>query len=533
LSESGVIYNIVFRCYNDGFAYRFVFPEQEGMKMIQINKELTRLNFTGNFRYWAYNGENHNLGPLSRKEQDMERVQPPMVIETEGKVYLSIQEAGIIRYAPFDLAAAGNDYSVGINLLPTADSLPVKTSWRSFIAGGEPGDLVGSDLLVNLNEPCKIEDPSWIKPGKSLWDWRVWGYVAEDGFEYGMNTITHKRMIDFASKNNIQYLLMDADWYGPEFSEESDPTSGREGVNIEDCMTYANEKNVGIILYLNDVGAKEFGLERILKQFSDWGAVGVKYGFMRDRDMEQKVRYTREVVEMCARYRLMVDFHDGPIPPSGDRRTWPNLVTKEYCHAQADAKRSYFPETAVNTAFINMIAGPLDATNGWFDLNNAHSRVKVFEVLPGTVAAEVAKLIVMYTGWMVLPDSPEEYLKKDDLFDCIRNMPPQFDGFRVLDGKIDEYISVVRRAGGDWYVGSLTNREARSVTIDFSFLPENKKYRARLYEDAAGSHFLENKESYNIREMIVDSDTRIEIDMAAGGGHAIHLSPDMNASAGP
>ena len=521
--EDAFEYMLVFRCYNDGFAFRYFIPRQGSADKVNVSTETTRLNFKDNYTFWAYNGERHNVGPLNRAEDKKNVVNPPMVIHTERDHYMSIQEAEIIRYAPFNLNASSNDFAVSVKIQPTTDSLPLKTSWRSFILGDEPGDLVESNLLVNLNEPCKIDDPSWIKPGKSLWDWRVWGYTTEDGFEYKLNTESHKRFIDFASEHNIQYLLIDADWYGPEFSEDSDPTTTREGIDIEENMRYARAKDVGIILYLNDVGAKKYGLERVLRQFAEWGAAGVKYGFMRDKSRQEKVRYTRKVVELCAKYQLMVDFHDGPVPPSGDRRTWPNLVTKEYCHAQADAKRSYFPETAVNTAFINMIAGPLDQTNGWFDLNNAHSRVKVFQEIPGTVVAEVAKLIVIYSGLTVLPDSPEAYLEKHDLFACIREMPGQFDGYKVLDGEIDEFISVARPAGDDWFIASLTNRNPRSIQVDLSFLPENTTYQATLYENTPDSHFLHNKESYAIREQMVDAKTKITAKMAPGGGHVIHL----------
>ena len=440
------------------------------------------------------------------------------------QIYLSIQEAEIMRYAPFVLSAKDERNTMTFTVTPTNDVLPVKTSWRSFIIGNRAGDLVESNLLVNLNEPCKIDDTSWIKPGKSLWDWRVWGYKTDDGFEYGLNTVSHKRLIDFAAANNIQYLLIDADWYGPEFSEESNPANAREGIDIEQCMTYAKEKDIGIILYLNDVGAKKFGLETVLKQFSEWGAVGVKYGFMKFDKLEDKVRHTREVIELCAKYKLMVNFHDGPIAPSGDRRTWPNVVTREFCHAQADAKRSYYPETGVNQAFINMVAGPLDVTNGWFDLNNAmQSRVRVFEDIPGTLVAEVAKLIVYYSGWIVLPDAPEAYLKYDDLFDCVRKIPAQYDSFKVLDGDIDHFICVARQAGDDWFVGTLTNREQREVEIDFSFLPPGIQYNAVLYEDAPESHFLTNKEVYQIEQKTINADTKLTIHMAAGGGHAIYL----------
>lgn len=525
VSQLGVendFYEIVFRLFDGGFAYRYIFPKEAISDTVIIAKELTNLNFKNDFTYWSYQVEKHNLGPIKRSEQVVDSVLTPIVIKTGKENYMAIHEAEIIEFAPFTINASGENLSLGFNTDYSKRAEAFKTSWRTFIMGKRAGDLVESNLLVNLNEPCKIEDTSWIKPGKSLWDWRVWGYVTEDGYKYGLLTESHKRFIDFASKNNIQYLLIDADWYGSEISESSDPTTSREGVDIIECMQYAKNRNIGIILYLNDIGAKRFGLENILKTFHDWGAVGVKYGFMKGND-EEKVKHTQRVVELCAKYQLMVNFHDIPIPPSGDRRTWPNLVTKEYGHAQADGRESYYPETAVNMSFINMIAGPLDLTNGWFDMNSAHDRVKVYKEIPGTVVGDVAKLIVVYSGWMVLPDAPEEYLKKDDLLDCIRKMPAQFNGFKVLDGEIDEYISVARRAGDDWFVGSLTNREARTITIDLNFLPKDKKYEATLYEDAEDSHYLNNKESYKIRKQLVHSNTKLTIKMGAGGGNAIYI----------
>lgn len=515
-------HEIIFRLYDKGFAYRYNFPSEAVQDSLLIKNELTELTFKSDFRYWAYNGENNNVGPILRSQKSIEDVRIPIVLQLNEDNFIAIHEAEIMDFAPFSINASASNYSLGFNTTFSTSKKSFKTSWRAFMFGNKPGDLVESNLLVNLNEPCQIEDPSWIMPGKSLWDWRVWGYKTEDGFEYGLNTTSHERLIDFAAENNIQYLLIDADWYGDEFNENSDPTTSKEGIDIEECMRYAKEKGVGVILYLNDIGIKKFGLERVIKQFSEWGAIGVKYGFMRG-SWEDKVKHTRDVVELCAKYKLMVNFHDNPVPPSGDRRTYPNLVTKEFGHSQADAKKSYFPEKAVTSPFVNMIAGPLDMCNGWFDLNGAHSRVKVFEEIPGTVAAEVAKLIVGYTGWMVLPDSPEEYLKKDDLFDCIRNMPAQFDGFKVIDGVIDEYISVARKANDDWFIGSLTNREPRTITIDLGFLPKYNKYEATFYEDAEDSHFLDNKESYSIRKQLVDSDTRLFVKMAAGGGNNIYL----------
>ncbi len=521
-NELGKIFNLEFRLYDKGFAYRFLFPEPR-----KVVKENSTIRFPFDFSLWAYNGENHNIGPVKISNLKDEKVRNPVVLETRRGNYFAIHEAAIFDYAPFVLT--NNSKSLAFNLVQScipADS-SVKSSWRAFMIGREPGDLIESDLLVNLNEPCKIDDTSWIRPGRTMWDWRVWGYTAPDGFQYGLNTVSHKRFIDFAAKNNVQYLLIDADWYGPEFSENADPTSAREGVNIEECMAYAKEKGVGIILYLNDVGARKFGLERVLKQFADWGAAGVKYGFMTGTPQE-KVVNTRRIVELCAENKLMVDFHDNPIAPSGDRRTWPNLITKEFGHAQADAKRSYFPETAVTAPFVNMLAGPLDLSDGWFSLNDAfgHGRQRVFEPIPGTVTAEVAKLMVIYSGLLVLPDAPEEYLKKDDLFDCIRQMPAEFDGYKVIKGEIGRYISVARKAGDEWFVGTLTNRDMRKLQLNFEFLDSGKQYVATFYEDAPDAHYLNNKEAYQIRKDIpIYKETKIVANLAPGGGQAFWIRP--------
>jgi len=518
----GQIFNLEVKMYDGGFAYRFLFPE--GFGDITENSDI---DFGGDYIFWVYNGENHNVGPVKLSEYENEIVRNPVVLKTTNKHYFAIHEAAIFEHAPFVLSNRKGENSFSLNQLIETDGESAKTSWRAFILGNTPGDLIESNLLVNLNEPCKIEDVSWIKPGRAMWDWRVWGYTAADGFEYGLNTISHKRFIDFAADNNIQYLLIDADWYGSEFSEESDPTTTRDGVNIVECMAYAKEKNIGIILYLNDVGAKKFGLERVLKQFSDWGAAGVKYGFMRG-SWKEKVLNTRKIVELCANYKLIVNFHDNPVPPSGDRRTWPNLITKEFGHSQADALRSYFPETIVTAPFVNMLAGPLDLCNGWFGLDSAfgNGRHKVFEPIPGTVAAEVAKLIVIYGGCFVMPDAPEEYLKKEDLFDCIRQMPAHFDSYKVLDGEIGEFITVARKSGDEWFVGSLTNRDARELSVNFDFLDEGKKYIATFYEDTPETDFMNNKEEYRIRENIqIDKNSLATIKLAAGGGNAIWIRP--------
>jgi alpha-glucosidase len=320
-------------------------------------------------------------------------------------------------------------------------------------------------------------------------------------------------------------LLIDADWYGPEFEEDSDPTKAKEGIDIQNFLKYADKKGIKVILYLNDVGAKRYGLETILSQFHEWGAAGIKYGFMEGVGQE-KVLKTREITRLCAKYQLLVNFHDLPIPPSGDTRTWPNLIAREYCHAQADAKRSYWPETAVSAAFINMLVGPLDMTNGWYGLNKAHSRERVFEQIPGTVAAENAKLVVFSTGMMILPDAPEEYEAKADLFEFIKKLPDSYDEFKVLGGTPNTYISIARKKGDNWYIGNLTNRESRIIKLPLNFLDKSKKYKAIIYEDTPDSHFLNNKETYQIRRVNVTADMELKLTLAPGGGSSVFIAPE-------
>lgn len=530
---------ISIRVFNDAMAIRYEIPEQEGLQEFTIVDDLTSFKFPKDYTFWSANGENHNLGPalvselasemgVADKEENPEAIKitktgfMPMVLNLEDSGYMALVEAAIYDYAYFNVVPGDEPLSLKCQMAPSEGKTPTKTSWRVVLLGDNAGDLVESNTMVNLNPPNAIEDPSWIQPGKAVWDWRVWGYETEDRFKYGLNTESHKRLIDFAAENKVRYLLMDADWYGPEFSKDADPTSANNQINIEENMAYAKSKGVGVILYLNDIGAKKFGLEKILKQFSDWGAAGVKYGFMTSTGQE-KVRYTRKVVELCAKYRLTVNFHDGPIPPSGDRRTWPNLVTREHGHSQADAKKSYYPETVVNQVFINMITGPLDMCNLWFGFEGAESRDRVFEKIPGTVAAEVAKLAALFSGMHIIPDAPEEYNKKTDLFDFIKTLPDSFDELLILDGHLDEFVTVGRRKGDNWYLGTLNNREARKITIDFSFLEEGADYKATLYADYKDTHYENNRESYTVSEISISKNDKIDVELAPGGGHAIRL----------
>ena len=211
LSENPKKLDIIFRAYNDGIAIRYSFPEQENLNDFIIEEDLTEFAFADDYTWWSANGEKDNLGPFSINAAS-EAVFAPMVLKCADNLYLGIHEAAIYDFANFKIKRANKSNAFQCDLQGSSTAKTgMQTSWRVILAGKSPGTLVESNLLVNLNPPCKIEDTSWIKTGLSMWDWRVWGYTAPDGFVYGLNTPSHKRLIDFASENNIDFLLMDAD----------------------------------------------------------------------------------------------------------------------------------------------------------------------------------------------------------------------------------------------------------------------------------------------------------------------------------
>ncbi len=192
------------------------------------------------------------------------------------------------------------------------------------------------------------------------------------------------RMVDFAAEQGFGYLVLDANWYGPEFDSDSNPTNGHKAADVQRLLAYAKEKGVGVWLYLNDIGGRKFPIEETLSQYGRWGASGVKYGFM-EGSPEEKNRWTQKITELCAKNRLLVDFHDGPVHPYGQMRTWPNAVTREYCHAQLDAHRVFTPSTFCTSVFVNMVAGPLDMNNGMFDLRQGPTtRIDENQPVPST-----------------------------------------------------------------------------------------------------------------------------------------------------
>jgi alpha-glucosidase len=542
------------RLYDDGMALRYVFPDDGGWEeSIQLVDDLTEFCFADDHTAWCYAGEHDPLGPQPLSKFRIGRragARLPLTVRCSSGTHLAVLEAAIFDLAPMTLAPSDAGQHAFRGTFPASTlARGGATSWRVLLVGQSAGDLLVSPVMYCLNPPCHIADTSWIQPGLALWDWRAWGATTEDGFTYGLDMPSWRRFIDFAAKHHIRYLVLDAGWYGLEFEKSSDPRTSRDyllvqpdpqnprlvprpppadwddPIDIPELIQYARGKGVGIILYFNDIARLNYPFEETLALYRRWGAAGIKYGFMKGSG-QTKVRETRKIVALCAQNQLLCDFHDGPVPPSGDRRTFPNYVTREFCHSQSDARRAFSPTGFCEQVFVNMLAGPLDMCNGLYTLENpARDRPKIFVNVNTTVVAETARVMIAFSGLSILPDCPEAYEAKSDLFDYLGKLPMTWDETRILQGQIGSYISTARRSGDQWFVASATNEEPRSMNISLDFLQPDRVYTATLYEDAPDAHYLENREAYRVRRMKVKRGDTIEASMAAGGGHCVHLQP--------
>ena len=502
------------RVYNEGVAFR--------MSTLENNVyEYTDFDFADDYTAWYYNGERHNIGPEKLSDANGERL-PIMIIKAADDLYMGLHEAS--------LSADGWPMRLNSKIGSTKMSvMPEKISdfkgeyvgaWRVLMVGKTPGDLVDSHLLELLN-PEPNGDFSWVRPGVYLWDWRIDGAVWE-GYRYGMNYESWVKMIDFAAEQGFQGLVLDANWYGPEFEKDSDPTKGDKARDVQRIIKYGKDKGVGVWLYLNDVAGTNYPIEETLAQYEEWGASGVKYGFMNGNPQE-KNRKTQEITALCAEHHLMVDYHDYPVHPFGQMRTYPNAVTREYCKAQLDGRQIFQPKTFVTSAFVNMVAGPIDQNNGFLELHQGRTtRKDNNQEVPSTVTGEIARTLITWSGATVIPDIPEYYHKYPSLLEFLSAEKQPWQESITLAGEIGEYIVMARQnKDGDWLIGAATNEDEREVIIPLSFLGKGK-YTATVNTDAEDTHYRTNRETLKTEApQTVTKKSTIKIRLAPGGGACI------------
>ena len=518
VKDSNQALAIEFKVFNDGIAFKYVISALGADVLISDHSEF---NFVSDYQTNSYRGEQAPL--VNEHLNTVKQLNTPVRLMPKKGLHIAIHEAALIDGSPMHLVQ-NKKTQHGLKVAKNSPEYFVNshsTSWRVVYISANPSDFLTSSLLTNLSPPSVIKDSSWIKPGKSFWDWRVRGDKYGEGKVYDINYDSLHHFIAGAEVNQVDYIMIDANWYGAEHKATSDPYTEKPGLNIRKLISEANKKGIGFILYVNDKASYYHDLDQLFATYSAWGAAGIKYGFMKASGQE-KVRKTLKVVQLAAKHKLLINFHDSPIAPTGLRRTYPNWLTREYVHAQTDSGRSFTPSDFLAMMNLNMIAGPLDMSNGFFKLDElVESRKYVRNEIYTTVSGEVARTLITFSGLIILPDSPESYESKADLFQFIKNMPATWDESSVLVNELNEVLVIARRSGNDWFVGAANNEQAKSLKLSLSFLNSDYQYDTRIFADTATSHFEKQRETYQINQKQLTASDEISMDLAAGGGQAI------------
>lgn len=531
LDWGGVGGKLLARAYDQGVAFRFVLHagEKPTNAIFQCEYDLPEGSV-----FYTPAGESEPLGPvdfdgmtdfLQEKNRRKRKISVPLVAESPDQSFMALLESDL--YAARGIKPMRLDTSRVKGKFESTNEVELSekawtSPWRVILLGKTAGELVVNTVPINLATPCQLEDNQWIKPGKTLWDWRVHGYTAPDGFVYGINTESYFRFIDFAADQGIEYFLIDDSWY-------KKATKGHfelsDQLDLQKVIDYAAEKEVDLMLYY-DRRHGEYGDDELFPYYQSLGMKGIKYGFM-----GSNVDFTREAIQKSAQSQLLIDFHDGPVPFTGIRRTYPNAITREYCHAQQDSRRAFTPESFLKMALINAITGPLDMNNGNFDLTGINSGrrqkgPRKTNSYFSTVVAEAARTLIIFSGLVCIPDAPEAYGAKADLFEFIQKMPVgKWDESRILHSKMDEYITTARRHGKEWFIGSAYSQQGGTLDIILDFLEEGVEYQVTYYEDTKETHCKTNPEAYQIRQGKLKNGDMIKAVMAPGGGHCMWIRP--------
>ncbi len=527
---------VVFRAYDNGAAYRF---ETYLDDSVTVYNECVELNFDKNSTVWfpeeikfnSHNERSYHVKTLGEIDAG-KFCSLPALVGTETGTKILVTESDLQDYAGLWLKVSDSKTLTG-----THPGYPVKTEqlrdrdvyvreyaeyiaktigtrtypWRILAIAGEDGELITNELVFLLADNLKIEDPSWIRPGKVAWDW--WNALNIYGvdFKSGVNTDTYKYYIDFASRFGIEYIILDEGWY-----KLGDLFDVNPAVDLEELIAYGKQKNVDIILWVVWKTLDDQFTEA-MEWFEKLGVAGIKVDFMQ-RDDQWMVNYYYRVAEEAAKRKLLVDFH-GAYKPAGLRRAYPNVITREGVKGLENCKWSeeVTPEHDVTLPFIRMAAGPMDYTPG--AMVNAQPRNYHISfsrpMSMGTRCHQLAMYVVYESPLQMLADNPSNYLTEPDFVEFMSSIPVVWDETIVLDAKVSDYIILARRSGNDWYVGAMTDGESREFSFKFDFL-EDGNYKMEFYRDGINADNYASDYMFESRN-VTNSD-EIIIKMAPGGG---------------
>lgn len=587
--KTGIELVIVFRVFDDGLGFRYEFPAQPGLKHFVVAGELTQFTMTGDHNaFWIPGDYDTNeyayyQSSLSKIDAsgggfsqeihaqtffDRHAVQTPLMMKSADGLYINLHEAALVNYPAMNLVIDPAKYRFLAHLVPDAVGnaayllAPAVTPWRTIIVSDQAKNIIASRIILNLNEPSKITDVSWIKPqkfvgvwwemhvGKSSWDYSG-GQVAsqeQTRVPHGATTANVKRYIDFAARNGIASVLVEGwnkgweDWYGNWKEDVFDFVTPYPDFDVKLLSAYAKSKGVKIIMH-HETSASVTNYERWMdtayRFMKKFGYDAVKTGYVgriiprgEHHDGQWMVRHYERVARKTSAYHIMVDMHE-PVRPTGLHRTYPNWLACEAARGNEFNAWSFGnpPDHETILPFTRLIGGPMDYTPGIFKIKmNAYNPAKK-EQVHTTLAKQLALYVTMYSPLQMAADLPENYEAKKDAFQFIKDVAVDWDDTRVIDAEPGDYVIIARKARAKpaWFLGAITDEQARSFSVDLDFLDPNQTYLATIYRDGDQASWNENPEAYVIERFLADRTTRLRLNLAPGGGTAISLMP---ASAG-
>ena len=584
-SGSGIQLQIIFRVFNDGVGFRYSFPPQSKLNHFIIANELTQFAVTGDHKTFWIPGDydtnefKYNTTVLSQVDAsssamsqeiaaktffDKNAVQTPLMMKSADGLYINIHEAALVNYPAMNLVIDKSSFILQAHLVPDAVGnkaylqTPAVTPWRTIIVSDKATEILASKLILNLNEPSKVADPSWIKPHKMVgvwWELHVgkssWDYAATQSGStlvahgrHGATTANVKKYIDFASKNGIEGVLVEGwnvgweDWFGQWKEDVFDFVTPYPDFDVKELQQYAASKGVKIIMH-HETSASVTNYERWMdtayRFMKNYGYDAVKTGYVgriiprgEHHDGQWMVKHYERVMKKTASYKIMLDAHE-PVRPTGLHRTYPNFLACEAARGNEFNAWSEGnpPEHETILAFTRLMGGPMDYTPGIFriKLNQFDSTKK--EQVHTTLCKQLALYVTMYSPLQMAADLPENYEAKMDAFQFIKDVAVDWDDTKILEAEPGDYVITARKAKGKetWFLGAMTDEQPRNFTTSLSFLATDKKYVATIYRDADNADWKNNPEAYVIEKFLVDSKTMLKLKLAPGGGTAVSLAP--------
>jgi alpha-glucosidase len=549
--------DVVFRIFDDGVGFRYSYGAIPAGQAVAVTADRTQFKTVGDYQAWWYEGLGQERDEYLYTQTDARRItlaETPLTLKGSNGLYLSFHEAALVDFPSMLLQGSGTG-TLTAWLMPWPDGVLAKktgafvTPWRTVLIGESAGALADSRMELNLNEPNKLGDVSWFKPGKYVgiwWEMHLQKATWGSGRFHGANTENVKRYMDFAAKYGFDGVLVegwnqgwDGDWIanGDKFSF----TKAYPDFDIDAIAAYGKAKGVKLIGH-NETGGGvpnyENQLDDAMKLYQKAGVGVIKTGYVHhsgdiadDKGAKQwfagqyMVRHNLKVVETAAKYHIAIDTHE-PVKDTGLRRTFPNWISREGARGQefnAWGIPTNPPEHVTILPFTRMLGGPMDYTPGIFDV--VHGQSDITRRGQSTLATQLALYVVLYSPVQMAADLPENYEANLPAFQFIRDVPADWERSITLAGEIGDYVVVARqpRGGKDWFLGAVTNGNARKVTQALGFLTPGKRYEAQIYRDGPGADYRYNPGAFETAKQVVTSKDSLTLDMARGGGAAIRF----------